>query len=422
MGFHCPRGDGLCGQDAAVPVEHRGAASVDPKDALAQPPLGIHESDMPPAETSTTVRSKRRSMSCRTGAVTGCMSVPRARMAAMARNGTTAAARVAARTTASASAASQSMADASFGVGTPRRTPMVNGTAFLGGSALARFGLTAFGAGFGLRGVEWKAMASTSSDGLSGFSSVYLSLSSSRSDMMGSFRIRRPHASSTTHGRTPDGRNGGTRTRGLAAPSRARCQLRHIPKPSPSSPGAEAPMGQKGGWRRRTPIRTRTGIDGFGDRRAADCTIDAKEGVHRAMRAAARSSGRKTRSTPPKSPEPDSNRRPAAYEAAALPLGHRGLDGPSHRFFQCMMRVCPHGCLVRRATGGTVWWSRRDSNPRPSRCERDALPLRHGPMPAPAYARAGWKRSHSGGGVTPLVPSAGFEPATPTLGGWRSFR
>lgn len=126
--------------------------------------------------------------------------------------------------------------------------------------------------------------------------------------------------------------------------------------------------------------------------------------------------------TPPESPEPDSNRRPAAYEAAALPLGHRGLDGPSHRFFQCMMRVCPHGCLVRRATGGTVWWSRRDSNPRPSRCERDALPLRHGPMPVLSYAeRADWKRSHSGGGVTPLVPPAGFEPATPTLGGWRSI-
>lgn len=125
--------------------------------------------------------------------------------------------------------------------------------------------------------------------------------------------------------------------------------------------------------------------------------------------------------TPPESPEPDSNRRPAAYEAAALPLGHRGLDGPSHRFFQCMMRVCPHGCLVRRATGGTVWWNRRDSDPRPSRCERDALPLRHGPMPIPAYARTGWKRSHSGGGITPLVPSAGFEPATPTLGGWRSI-
>lgn len=125
--------------------------------------------------------------------------------------------------------------------------------------------------------------------------------------------------------------------------------------------------------------------------------------------------------TPPESPEPDSDRRPAAYEAAALPLGHRGLDGPSHRFFQCMMRVCSHGCLVGRATGGTVWWSRRDSDPRPSRCERDALPLRHGPMPAPTYARTGWKRSHSGGGVTPLVPSAGFEPATPTLGGWRSI-
>lgn len=205
-------------------------------------------------------------------------------------------------------------------------------------------------------------------------------------------------------------------------PPAARCQLRHIPKPSPSSPGAEAPMGQKGGWRRRTPAGTRTRINGFGDRRACHCTTDAKGGVHRAMRAAARPSGRKTRSTPPESPEPDSNRRPAAYEAAALPLGHRGLDGPSHRFFQCMMRVCPHGCLVRRATGGTVWWSRRDSDPRPSRCERDALPLRHGPMPALPYAgRAGWKRSHSGGGITPLVPPAGFEPATPTLGGWRSI-
>lgn len=75
-------------------------------------------------------------------------------------------------------------------------------------------------------------------------------------------------------------RNGGTRTRGLAAPSRARCQLRHIPKPSPSSPGAEAPMGQKGGWRRRTPAGTRTRIDGFGDRRACHCTTDAKGGVH----------------------------------------------------------------------------------------------------------------------------------------------
>lgn len=79
-------------------------------------------------------------------------------------------------------------------------------------------------------------------------------------------------------------RNGGTRTRGLAAPSRARCQLRHIPKPSPSSPGAEAPMGQKGGWRRRTPAGTRTRIDGFGDRRACHCTTDAKGGVHDAAR------------------------------------------------------------------------------------------------------------------------------------------
>ena len=84
-------------------------------------------------------------------------------------------------------------------------------------------------------------------------------------------------------------RNGGTRT--LAAPSRARCQLRHIPKPSPSSPGAEAPMGQKGGWRRRTPAGTRTRIDGFGDRRACHCTTDAKGGVHDAARLAARSSG-----------------------------------------------------------------------------------------------------------------------------------
>lgn len=125
----------------------------------------------------------------------------------------------------------------------------------------------------------------------------------------------------------------------------------------------------------------------------------------------------------------DASREPrAGFEPATCRLrggcattGPSGLDGPSHRFFQCMMRVCPHGCLVGRATGGTVWWSRRDSDPRPSRCERDALPLRHGPMPVPAYAGTGWKRSHSGGGITPLAPSAGFEPATPTLGGWRSI-
>ena len=131
---------------------------------------------------------------------------------------------------------------------------------------------------------------------------------------------------------------------------------------------------------------------------------------------------------PPDGRRADASREPrAGFEPATCRLrgscattGPSGRDGPSHRFFQCMMRVCPHGCLVRRATGGTVWWSRRDSNPRPSRCERDALPLRHGPMPVPAYARTGRKRSHSGGGVTPLVPSAGFEPATPTLGGWRS--
>lgn len=97
-------------------------------------------------------------------------------------------------------------------------------------------------------------------------------------------------------------RNGGTRTRGLAAPSRARCQLRHIPKPSPSSPGAEAPMGQKGGWRRRTPAGTRTRIDGFGDRRACHCTTDARGGVHDAARLAARSSGRQARGRLPRAP------------------------------------------------------------------------------------------------------------------------
>lgn len=132
-------------------------------------------------------------------------------------------------------------------------------------------------------------------------------------------------------------RNGGTRTRGLAAPSRARCQLRHIPKPSPSSFGAEAPMGQKGRWWRRTPAGTRTRIDGFGDRRACHCTTDAKGGVHDAARLAARSSGRKTRSTPPKSPEPDSNRRPGNTPARAGKKS--GRDGPSHRLFHAL-RVC----------------------------------------------------------------------------------
>lgn len=184
-------------------------------------------------------------------------------------------------------------------------------------------------------------------------------------------------------------------------------------------PRSRSPDGPKGGWRRRTPAGTRTRIDGFGDRRACHCTTDAKGGVHDAARLAARSSGGQASRTPPESPEPDSNRRPGNTPARAGKKS--GRDGPSHRFFQCMMRVCPHGCLVRRATGGTVWWSRRDSDPRPSRCERDALPLRHGPMPVPAYAGTDWKRSHSGGGVTPLVPPAGLGPATPTLGGWRSI-
>ena len=216
-------------------------------------------------------------------------------------------------------------------------------------------------------------------------------------------------------------RNGGTRTRGLAAPSRARCQLRHIPEPSPSSPGAEAPMGQKedGGVARRPGLEPGSTVLETAVLAIAPPTQREASMTPRAWPPGPPDD--QASRTPPESPEPDSNRRPAAYEAAALPLGHRGLDGPSHRFFQCMMRVCSHGCLVRRATGGTVWWSRRDSNPRPSRCERDALPLRHGPMPVPTYARTGRKRSHSGGGVTPLVPSAGFEPATPTLGGWRSI-
>lgn len=42
--------------------------------------------------------------------------------------------------------------------------------------------------------------------------------------------------------------------------------------------------------------------------------------------------GRQASRTPPESPEPDSNRRPAAYEAAALPLGHRGLTVPPIAF------------------------------------------------------------------------------------------
>lgn len=121
-------------------------------------------------------------------------------------------------------------------------------------------------------------------------------------------------------------------------------------KTPPSPSRAEVLMSQKGEWRRRTPIRTRTGISGFGDRRAADCTIDAKGGVHDAATSVARPSERQTPRTPPKSPEPDSNRRPAAYEAAALPLGHRGVTVPPIAF-PCMLRVCPHGCL-RRARHG----------------------------------------------------------------------
>lgn len=49
----------------------------------------------------------------------------------------------------------------------------------------------------------------------------------------------------------------------------------------------------------------------------------------RACRPVLRTAGART---PPESPEPDSNRRPAAYEAAALPLGHRGVTVPPIAF------------------------------------------------------------------------------------------
>lgn len=188
-------------------------------------------------------------------------------------------------------------------------------------------------------------------------------------------------------------------------------------------PRSRSPDGPKGGWRRRTPAGTRTRIDGFGDRRACHCTTDAKGGVHDAARLATRSSGRQTPRTPLKSPEPDSNRRPAAYEAAALPLGHRGEAVPPIAFSMhveslsarvpCRAR---HGRnrLVEPAGFGPATFPLRTgcaaSAPRP---HADPLPLCAG-----GDSR---KRSHSGGGVTPLVPSAGFEPATPTLGGWRSI-
>ena len=58
---------------------------------------------------------------------------------------------------------------------------------------------------------------------------------------------------------------------------------------------------------------------------------------------------------------------------------------------QVGMRCAPYGgalCVVRAVRGGTLeseWivgndWRRRDSNPRPSHCERDALPTELRPL------------------------------------------
>ena len=87
-------------------------------------------------------------------------------------------------------------------------------------------------------------------------------------------------------------------------------------------------------------------------------------------------------------------RAPSRIRTGDLPLTRRlryhwaiGARRSLPSLFPCMLRVCPHGCLAGRAMGGTVWWSRRDSDPRPSRCERDALPLRHGPVPSPPSMR-----------------------------------
>lgn len=107
-------------------------------------------------------------------------------------------------------------------------------------------------------------------------------------------------------------RNGGTRTRGLAAPSRARCRLRHIP--FARRPGLEPGS---------TVLETAVLAIAPPTQREASMTPRAWP--------PGPSDGQASR-TPPESPEPDSNRRPAAYEAAALPLGHRGLTVPPIAF------------------------------------------------------------------------------------------
>ena len=272
---------------------------------------------------------------------------------------------------------------------------------------MAFLGLTALGAGFGLCGVEWKAMVSTSSDGSSGFSSVYLSLSSSRSDIMGSFRIRRPHASPVTHGRTLDGRRRNLRssrwrrrsprTRAKAPRRRGAHGLRDEAMDPPNRRGPRPVMEPVGvlvysppsrlrrrstaswdsrlsrsnhaacfalmrassdllgfpmsEWRDSNPrprcpqpralptaphsVARRPGLEpGLTVLETAVLAIapPTQRKVSTAPRASARSSGRQMPRTPPKSPEPDSNRRPAAYEAAALPLGHRGKAVPPIAF------------------------------------------------------------------------------------------
>lgn len=70
------------------------------------------------------------------------------------------------------------------------------------------------------------------------------------------------------------------------------------------------------------------------------------------------------------------------------------------------------------------WWTERESNPRPTRCHRAALPLSYRPMKLvwvfPRRQPYPWTRVGGATSETELVDPAGIEPATSPVRGERS--
>lgn len=116
-------------------------------------------------------------------------------------------------------------------------------------------------------------------------------------------------------------------------------------------------------------------------------------------------------------PQSVSNRRLRREKAVSVPLDHGGGAStrctPSPGLGQVdRAAVATRGEDVRHDVGRAHRWRRRDSNPRPTRCERAALPLSYIPVVPAAWGRTpDWVRGRRRCRDVDVVPSTRVERA-----------